>query len=221
MGLTPYPIHGSLSRKELLEGLWSRPAHRDGRARNAFGPGRGSAGWMPEVPPAEHGFGLFGPDFGVPIGGLCLSAFVVVQREGRLLAGRMDPEHEATWVERWAPNVAYYEGDRHDRLFEGARFPATYLEVGESPDAAARRVWHDQLGFDDAPALGTPTIVSDAQDSRRAPGAKHWDVLFLYETEGPPVDEVPEHWAELSYHDPDALVEAQLVMMHGELLEVL
>lgn len=176
---------------------------------------------MPEVPPAEHGFGLFGPEFGVPTGGLCLSAFVVAERDGRLLAGRMAPTHEDTWIERWAPNVAFYEGDRNKRLFQGERFPGTYLRVGEHPDEAVRRVWEDQLGFDPSTDLGTPTIVSEAGPSNRRPEAEHWDVLFLYEVDGPALDEVPDHWAELAYQDAQSLFEADLVMLHGELLELL
>lgn len=176
---------------------------------------------MPDVPHTDHGFGLFGPDFGVPAGGFCTSAFPVIERDGQVLVGRMDEDHAQTWIEAWAPNVRFYDGKRYERLFDGLRFPSTYLQTGEHPDAAVGRVWRDQLGFEGEPDLGLPTIVSDAKESRRAPGAQHWDLLFLYEVDGPELGEVPEHWAELAYRDPEGLIGEGLVMLHGELLDVL
>lgn len=176
---------------------------------------------MPEVPLAEHGFGLFGPAFGVPEGGFCLSTFLLVEREGRILAGRMGKTHAERWTEQWAPNLAFYEGERREGLFAGWRFPATYLRTGEDPRDAAQRVWADQLGLDGHAKLPEPTVVSEAGSSRRRPTAQHWDVLFLFRTEGPPLDAVPEHWAELDYRTPEALLDEELVMLHGELVELL
>lgn len=177
---------------------------------------------MPDVPPAEHGFGLFGPDFGVPLGGFCLSTFLVVERDGQLLTGQMDPTHDDTWIDSWAPNIAFYDGARRDGLFDGYRFPATYIQEGEHPREAATRVWRDQLGFGKPPALEEPTIVSATGASRRAPDARHWDLLFIYEADGPELPaEAPEHWGELAYQAPEQLLAEDLVMLHGELLEML
>jgi ADP-ribose pyrophosphatase YjhB (NUDIX family) len=173
---------------------------------------------MHELAPADHGFALFGPDFGVPVGGFCSSVFVLPRRDGAVLAGRM--ARSDRWEEEWQPNMAYYDGDRYDALFEGWRFPATYLREGEHPEAAARRVWSDQLGLGTDPELGSPRIVSSAAESRRAPGAAHWDLIFLYEAQGP--DELgppPDHWAEWTYLDPDAAEPDDLVMLHGGLIE--
>lgn len=174
-----------------------------------------------DVEPADHGFGLFGEDFGYPGGGLCLSAFLGVQREGKLLVGRMDDAHAERWTQEWAPNLAYYEGKRRARLFEGWRFPASYLQVGEAPEQAAQRVWTDQLGFAGEPEMGRLEVVSSAQPSRRTPEHEHWDVLFAYPVTGPRLDEVPEHWAELAYVDPSELDPKEGVMMHGDLVDVL
>lgn len=176
---------------------------------------------MPEVPYTDHGFGLFGPDFGVPAGGFCTSAFAVIERDGQVLIGRMDETHAETWIEKWAPNARFYDGKRYERLFDGLRFPASYLRTGEHPDEALARLWRDQLGFEREPELGSPTIVSSAQDSRRAPEAQHWDLLFLYEVDGPDLGKIPEHWTELAYRDPEDLIADDLVMLHGELLDVL
>lgn len=173
-----------------------------------------------QVPRAVHGFGLFGPDFGVPEGGFCTSAFLIVEREGRVLAGRMDEAHADTWIEEWAPNVAFYEGDRYERLFEGWRFPATYLQTGEHPQAAVERVARDQLGLE-ALDIGPPTIVSSAKASRRSPHARHWDLLFVHRARGPERVEAPEHWAQLSYRSVEHLAEEEATMLHGDLVELL
>lgn len=177
---------------------------------------------MTDVPPADHGFALFGPDFGVPPGGFCVSVFLIVYRDGDLLVGRMDDADRATWIETWQPNLRHYEGGKLDAAFAGRRLPATYLREGEHPDEAASRVWSDQLGYDASPVLEGPQITSEAGPSKRAPAYNHWDLLFLYETEvDAPPDPVPGHWADLAFVDPGRLQEDDLVMLHGGLLAYL
>lgn len=172
---------------------------------------------MVDVPPADHGFGLFGPDFGVPLGGFCLSVFVLVERDGGLLVGRMAPDDR--WEQAWQPNMVHYEGDRYDALFDGLRLPSTYLREGEHPADAAARVWTDQLGLPGTPDLGSPGILSEAAPSRRAPEANHWDVAFLYAVDGPDsLPDPPAHWASLDYAEVDALDAEAFVMLHGEIL---
>lgn len=187
------------------------------------GPGASSArrGLLPamdDVPPADHGFALFGPDFGVPAGGFCSSVFPLLRRGGEVLAGRMEPSER--WEEEWQPNMRHYQGGRYEALFEGWRLPGTYLREGEHPAAAARRVWTDQLDLGDPPNPGPPRIRSEAAESRRAPAARHWDLVFLYDLDGPPAPEAPpDHWAELRYLDPEAADPDDFVMLHGGLLE--
>ncbi len=171
-----------------------------------------------DISAADHGFGLFGTDFGYPPGGFCLSTFVVARRQGEVLVGQMAQEEREIWLEQWQPNLRYYEAEAWNRAFQGFRLPATYLRQGEHPEMAAERVWVGQLGFDRLPDLSAPTIVSEAGPSNRAPGYEHWDVLFLYEVDGPELpDEPPRHWARLEYVDL-AEQEEELVMLHDELV---
>lgn len=174
---------------------------------------------MTDVPPADHGFALFGTDFGTPPGGFCVSAFLVVRREGDVLVGRMDEARSETWIRSWQPNLHHYEGEKWSRAFAGLRLPATYLREGEHPAEAVRRVWSDQLGYEGTLSLEEPRVISEAGPSNRAPGYNHWDLLFLYEVEvdGPP-GTVPDHWAALGFRDPRELTAKDLVMLHGELL---
>lgn len=172
-----------------------------------------------DVPPADHGFALFGPDFGVPPGGFCVSVFLFVRRGQDLLVGRMDRDQADRWSQAWQPNLSYYEGERRAALFDGLRLPATYLREGEHPADAAGRVWTEQLGYDEGRLLGAPMILSEAGPSRRAPSYKHWDLLFLYQVEAQALPEpVPDHWAELGFHRTGELAPEDLVMLHGELL---
>ncbi|HWG92244.1 MAG TPA: hypothetical protein VNZ52_15445 [Candidatus Thermoplasmatota archaeon] len=171
--------------------------------------------------PATHGFGLYGPDFGYPGGGFCVSVFLAVQTGSQVLVGQM--REDPAWAREWAPNLPYYEGELRRKVFSGLRLPATYLRVGEAPEHAARRVWRDQLGFTDEPHLGTPRIVSEAGPSRRYPGEQHWDLLFLYPVAPPagPLHAVPAHWERLEFRDRAALAPGDLVLTHGELLPLL
>lgn len=173
---------------------------------------------MTDVGQADHGFGLFGEAFGYPGGGFCISAFVVPRVSGRILVGQMR-EHPR-WEVEWAPNLRYYEGELRAWAFGGLRLPATYLREGEHPDAAARRVWRDQLGLAVEPDLGAPTIVSEAGPSRRYPGHNHWDIVFLYVVDLD--EELPchqDHWARLEWRPLAQLAPGDLVMTHGELLD--
>lgn len=175
---------------------------------------------MPDVPPADHGFALFGPALGTPPGGFCVSVFLVLRREEAILVGRMDVDHAETWIESWQPNLRHYEGDKRARAFAGLRLPATYLREGEHPAEAARRVWSGQLGYGGTAAFDRPEIISEAGPSNRAPGYDHWDLLFLYEAEVDALpDPAPDHWAELTFRDPGAMAPEDLAMLHGELLE--
>lgn len=173
---------------------------------------------MDDVPPADHGFALFGPDAGVPRGGFCASAFLVLRRDDEVMAGSMAPSER--WQAEWQPNLALYDGGRYDALFEGWRLPATYLREGEDPEAAARRVWSDQLGLDGQPELPEPRVLSEAAESRSTPGAKHWDLVFAYAIQGPDLPpDPPEHWTDLAYATPEQFEEEGFVMLHGELVD--
>lgn len=172
-----------------------------------------------DVGPADHGFGLFGEGFGYPGGGFCLSTFVVARRDGKVLVGQMARQEREIWMEAWQPNLRFYEADAWNRAFEGLRLPATYVRQGEHPETAAERVWIGQLGFDELPDLGSPTIVSEAGASNRYPGYEHWDVLFLYDIDGPELaGPPPRHWARLGYVDLGEVGD-ELVMLHGELVD--
>lgn len=167
------------------------------------------------VQPATHGFALFGQDFGYPGGGFCVSVFLLVADEGRVLVGRM--REAPRWTQEWNPNLAHYDADMLARAFSALRFPASYLREGEAPDAAARRVARDQLGLDDV-ALGAPVILSEAGPSRRSPGFQHWDLVFVYRVDGRAPAVVPDHWAELAAREVASLRPEEFAMLHGELL---
>lgn len=172
-----------------------------------------------EAPPAKHGFAFFGPHAGVPAGGFCASAFLLVRKGRDVLVGQMAEPHE-TWEEQWAPNLAIYSEAMLKGAFAGLRFPASYLRVGEDPRDCALRVWRDQLAFPGAPQLAGPRILSEAGPSRRYPGESHWDVVFLYEADAPAHEppSPPPHWARLEWRSPASLRAEDFVMTHGELL---
>lgn len=170
-------------------------------------------------PEAQHGFGLFGPSFGTPEGGFCVSAFLLVEDGGKILAGRMDPGHADRWTREWAPNLPYYEGERREALFSGWRLPATYLRTGEPFEAAARRVATDQLALAQTPPDEPSRTVSTSTESRRSSGTEHWDIFTVHRMQANAPSPMPDHWADLAFRDPSSLEAEGMVMRHDHVLQ--
>lgn len=168
------------------------------------------------VEPATHGFALFGEDFGYPPGGFCVSVFLFVRHEGRVLVGRM--RDDPRWAREWNPNLEHYDRRMRAQAFAALRFPGTYLREGEAVDAAAQRVARDQLGLQPEVALGAPRVVSEAGPSRRSPGFNHWDLVFLYAVDAAPPERPPAHWEALELRAPESLRPEEFAMLHGELV---
>lgn len=138
----------------------------------------------------------------VPGAGMCLSAFAIVRRGGKVLAGR--PRLGPKWTEEWWASFPGYSPEEQAALREQWKFPSTYLREGEHPEAALDRVMRTQLGARtyDARALeiGSWTAKSDWY-----PGQKHWDLAFLYDVTGQLPARTPRWWRELGWFTPAEL----------------
>src|SRR5438132_5639503 len=122
----------------------------------------------------------------IPVGGVCLSAFLIVTETGdprKVLMGRMNPN--APWDHLGALDPSRVEV--HSR---GWMLPSSHLIFQESPGDAARRIAREQLESPDL-SLSEPKVVSEAYTPRRFPDApRHWDIEFLFRGEMPAA-EVP------------------------------
>ena len=151
----------------------------------------------------------------IPSGGFCLSAFLVVSPDGepsRVLLGRIDPK--ADWGSIGGLDAARVEAHRH-----GWMLPSSQLLYGEGPDAAARRILHEQLR--DLPVrLGEPRVYSEVYVPRRFPDAKdHWDLMFVYLglTRAPPTPPLAP-WERLEFVDVGRAKASEFSRSHEDVL---
>jgi ADP-ribose pyrophosphatase YjhB (NUDIX family) len=151
----------------------------------------------------------------VPEGGLCLSAFLLLTRQGqpgRVLLGRPDPR--APWT-----SFATLEPAHVKIIGERWILPASHLLEFESPDRAAQRIVREQLELP-AASLDGPAVFSEAYPSAIDPeSGSHWDIHFVFRGERPD-DEIlsPTAWRELEYHDPNKLSHSEIARGHADIL---
>jgi hypothetical protein len=153
-------------------------------------------------------FAVFGPTDRYPPapgGGMCISVFAIVRRDGKLLMGV--PNRRKKWISEWVPNWGIYSKEDLDAEFKRWRLPAGYLLEGEHPDQALGRVMKDQLRVDGFKATSS-RVLSYAAPSDWYPGNVHWDLVFVYDVgiRGP-IKKLP-WWRELKFRGRTELRDA-------------
>lgn len=149
----------------------------------------------------------------LPKGGLCLSVFLFVERDGKLLVGKYadDP--------RWE-TLTGLDAARWRKHGQGWTLPASHLKFGEDPRAAARRIAEEVLQVRGA-RFGEPRVETDFADWSRPSGdGLHYDVMFLVDAElpaGAPVERPPWYTA-LAWHDPRALPASAWARAHEDVV---
>lgn len=142
---------------------------------------------------SPHGFAS------LPPGGMCVSAFLFVRRDGAILLGRYRD------VPAWE-GLAGLDPDRRRRHGRGWTVPASHLKFGEDPRDGARRVGEEILGIDGM-AYGEPRVEVDTYELQRLPGETHYDIWFLVDA-SPPEDariDCPPWYEDLAWKDPHTL----------------
>ncbi|OGS51183.1 MAG: hypothetical protein A3K65_05655 [Euryarchaeota archaeon RBG_16_68_12] len=148
----------------------------------------------------------------IPPGGMCLSAFLFIQRGREILLGkyRDDP--------RWE-TLAGLDEDRRRVHGAGWTIPARQLRYGEDPRDAARSIAEDILQIHGM-AFSEPRVEVDVYEPRRSPGKLHYDVWFLVDGHAPkgwkPV--VPPWYAELAWRDPRATPASEYARGHEDVV---
>ncbi len=152
-------------------------------------PGEGPFLWLSKSgPPA--GF------WQLPPGGMCVCAFLFVERDGKVLLGKYadDPKLE---------ELVGLDAGRRQRHGKGLTVPATHLKFGEDPREAARRIGEQVLQI---PGMkySEPRAEADLYPSKDFPGNMHWDLWYFVDAAAPNASEVtpPTWYAELGWHDP-------------------
>jgi len=152
----------------------------------------------------------------IPVGGVCLSAFLVVTETGdptKVLMGHMNPD--APW-----DHIGALDPSRVEVHSRGWMLPSSHLIFQESPGDAARRIAREQLELPDLP-FSEPKVVSEAYTPRRFPeAAKHWDLEFLFRSEIPAADVPhPAAWVELTFVDLRRTVKSEIARSHEDVIE--
>jgi ADP-ribose pyrophosphatase YjhB (NUDIX family) len=151
----------------------------------------------------------------VPEGGACISSFIVAEKDGKVLVGKMrNPE---TWVEKFlvGPSFAPKYAASGKWLL-----PASHLKFGESPDECAQRILKEQLlvGRGSCTLMGIQSHVSgDPSDIEKA----HWDLCIIYRASIPEPVHVPGWFSELRYVMVKDLKTDDFTRGHGDILEQL
>jgi len=152
----------------------------------------------------------------IPVGGVCLSAFLIVTEVGdprKVLMGHMDPG--APW-----DHIGALDPSRIEVHSRGWMLPSSHLIFQESPGDAARRIAREQIEVPDLP-LSEPKVVSEAYTPRRFPdGPRHWDIEFLFRGELPAAG-VPHAaaWTELVFVDLRRTAKSEIARSHEDVIE--
>ncbi len=155
------------------------------------------------------------PRYGMPEAGFCASAFVIVRRGPKVLAGI--PQEHPRWTKEWAPNWLVYSKETVADEMQSWRLPASYLYEGENPDDTARRVARDQLRLPPS-KLDRPACYAFYDDSSWYAAHKHYDLCFVYETRASLPKPMPAWWQRLEWVDPAFLRKQDLGSAMGDLL---
>lgn len=153
----------------------------------------------------------------VPEDGLCLSAFVILASDEdpeSVLVGKLSPQ--APWDELGGLDPSRVEAHRH-----GWTLPSSHLILYESPQEAAQRILHEQLGLEGVELEG-PQVISEVYASKRRPSeTRHWDIGFIFKgihpTSTPPSSTA---WAELKFVDPRGVRREAFARSHEEVLDL-
>ncbi len=143
----------------------------------------------------------------IPEGGMCISAFVILEQRGRphhILLGRVNK------AARW-DHFAALDRERVERLSNGWMLPSSHLLLFESPQEAAQRIMREQLKIADQ-ELAKPFAFGEAYGPNN-----HWDFHFIFRGERDSV--APnDAWTELKFLDVTTLRKGEIVRAHDDIL---
>lgn len=154
----------------------------------------------------------------VPIGGLCLSSFLVITEQDNsnaVLMGHLNKS--APW-----DHIGALDDSRIQVHSKGWMLPSSHLIVLESPQDAARRILREQLDLATL-EISEPKVISEVYKPKRFPELpEHWDVEFVFfgklSTEKLPK---PSAWSDLKFVNLPTTRREDIARSHDEILESL
>jgi ADP-ribose pyrophosphatase YjhB (NUDIX family) len=165
----------------------------------------------------------YGPARGfqrMPVGGMCVSVFLFVERDGKVLAGKYQPH--PGWVE-----MAGLDESRVTRDAGRWTLPARQLKMGEDPRDAARQIGTEILGIEDI-EYGEPRVETDwwvlGEDAWGPPERKkmhHFDIWFFVDGKLPAgvQPQAPPWYSQVGWVDPATADSATWGRLHEDVVE--
>jgi hypothetical protein len=138
---------------------------------------------------------------------MCISAFAVIRRGGKVLVGV--PGGGRRWTVEWISALGSYSEEERVAALKVWRLPSCYLREGEHPDDALGRVLEDQLQVRNF-TKSQPRIMSYATPSDWYPGSDHWDLAFVYDVKVQGPIKKPSWWDELRFMSKTELKDVDL-----------
>jgi ADP-ribose pyrophosphatase YjhB (NUDIX family) len=150
----------------------------------------------------------------VPLGGMCLCAFLFVVSDERILLGKYAP-HPA-WERLAGMEDKGIKANAH-----GWTLPARHLKFGEDPREAARHIGEEILLLDRSLAYPEPHVATFFYEPAAAPGKMHYDVHFLFEI---PLENgyelrTPPWYETLAWFDIGTVLHGQFARQHQDVVE--
>ncbi|HKN06139.1 MAG TPA: NUDIX hydrolase [Thermoplasmata archaeon] len=156
----------------------------------------------------------------VPVGGFCVSAFLIVRnRRGDVLLGQPKEHHD--WPEKGCLPIWRVRDVRKEN---GWILPASHFLMDEAPEDAATRIMRGWAGI----SVGKPRLLG-VESEVMPTGAKigsgrtrrrvnHWALCFIYELKTNRLPRPPRAWAELKFVPVGELGTIHIGRSHGDLL---
>ena len=143
----------------------------------------------------------------IPIGGICLSAFVILSQSGEarhVLMGHLNKD--ADWE-----HIGGLDRTRAATHSIGWMLPSSHLILYESPHEAARRILKEQLCLTDQ-LLEGPSVFSEVYGAN-----SHWDLEFIFQGQRDSIDPC-DVWKDLSFVDLNKLKREEIARSHEDIL---
>lgn len=145
----------------------------------------------------------------VPEAGVCLSAFLIVKRNGSILLGR--PHSHSAWpLKGGFPRWRAAELEKRDAWL----LPATNLMMEEAPNRAARRIVNEWGGLE-----GKPRFVMIQSHLQPAGRLNHWAICFVYELHVRKDPTIKPWWSEMRFVKPSEIRRMKLGRGHRDILQ--
>ncbi len=147
---------------------------------------------------------------GVPPGLTCISAFVLLKKEGPILLGKL------TSPEPWFDEFSLFR-ERPEAWINKWRIPGSHLRQGEHPEDAARRILEKQLGVGDY-KIHLHQVQSHTSTLRPGTEDVHWDICFIFEATTDLEPNPNQYFSEVSYFKAEDINLEELGSQQGDII---